>query len=80
MYRDGGTIELQTDNGIFCFDERINSSTIGRLFNGYPKNDNSNLIENSKDLEVELLTCLINYKNDLYQTCIESFIQRKLNK
>ena len=40
MYRDGGTIELTTDKGIFCFDERIGSNTKGRLYEGYPKSDN----------------------------------------
>jgi hypothetical protein len=38
MYCDGGTIELETDKGIFCFDERIVSNTKGRLYDGYPKN------------------------------------------
>jgi len=28
MYRDGDTIELETDRGIFCFDERIGSNTL----------------------------------------------------
>ncbi len=47
IYIDGGTIEITTDKGIFCFDERIRTSTKGRLYDGYPKGDNSNLIENS---------------------------------
>lgn len=51
IYRDGGTIEIETDKGIFCFDERIGSNTRGGLYDGYPKRDNSNLIENSEDLE-----------------------------
>jgi len=38
MYCDGGTIELETDKGIFCFDERIVSNAKGRLYDGYPKN------------------------------------------
>lgn len=77
MYRDGGTIELDTDNGIFCFDERIGSNTKGRLYDGYPKNDNSNLIENSEDLETELIGCLKLYKNDFYQSSIDYFIKSK---
>ena len=39
MYRDGGTIELKTDKGVFCFDQRISSETKGRLYEGYPKKD-----------------------------------------
>ena len=65
-YLDGGTIELDTDKGIFCFDERIRSNTKGRLYEGYPKDDNSNLIENSEDLEIELIECLKLYKNNFY--------------
>ena len=77
IYYDGGTIELETDNGIFCFDERIGSNTKGRLYNGYPKSDNSNLIENSKDLETELVESLKLYKNAFYQSSIDYFINSK---
>ena len=77
MYLDGGTIELETDKGIFCFDGRIGSNTKGRLYDGYPKSDNSNLIENSEDLETELIECLKLYKNDFYQRSIDYFINSK---
>ena len=80
MYLDGGTIELDTDRGIFCFDERIRSNTKGRLYDGYPKSDNSNLIENSEDLEIELIECLKLYKNDFYQSSIDYFINSKQNE
>lgn len=45
--------------------------------NGYPKRDNSNLIENSEDLENELIECLKLYKNDFYQSSIDYFINSK---
>ena len=77
MYRDGGTIELDTDKGIFCFDGRIGSNTKGRLYKGYPKDDNGNLIENSDDLENQLIECLKLYKNDFYQRSIDYFINSK---
>jgi hypothetical protein len=77
MYRDGGTIELTTDKGIFCFDERIGSDTKGRLYDGYPKSDDSNLIENSVDLEQELIKQLKLFKSDLYQISIDYFINSK---
>jgi hypothetical protein len=77
MYRDGGTIELTTDKGIFCFDERIRSNTKGRLYNGYPKKDNSNLIENSDELEQELIDSLKSFKSDFYQSSIDYFIKSK---
>ena len=77
MYRDGGTIELTTDKGIFCFDKRIRSNTKGRLYEGYPKRDNSNLIENSDDLEQELIDSLKSFKSDFYQSSIDYFIESK---
>ena len=77
MYRDGGTIELDTDKGIFCFDGRIDSNTKGRLYKGYPKDDNSNLIENSDDFENQLIECLKLYKNNFYQRSIDYFINSK---
>jgi len=77
MYRDGGTIELTTDKGIFCFDKRIRSNTKGRLYEGYPKRDNSNLIENSDDLEQELIDSLKSFKSDFYQSSIDYFIKSK---
>jgi hypothetical protein len=79
MYLDGGTIKLTTDKGIFCFDERIRSSTKGRLYDGYPKDDNSNLIENSVDLEQELIEQLKLFKSDFYQSSIDYFISSKQN-
>ena len=77
MFLDGGTIKITTDEGIFCFDERIGSNTKGRLYQGYPKDDNSNLIETSEDLETELIGCLKLYKNDFYQSSIDYFINSK---
>jgi hypothetical protein len=77
IYMDGGTIELTTDKGIFCFDERIRSNTKGRLYDGYPKRDNSNLIENSDYLEQELIDSLKSFKSDFYQSSIDYFIKSK---
>jgi hypothetical protein len=77
MYRDGGTIELTTDKGIFCFDDRIGSNTKGRLYEGYPRRDNSNIIENSDGLEQELIDSLKSFKNDFYQSSIDYFINSK---
>jgi hypothetical protein len=77
MYLDGGTIELTTDKGIFCFDERIESDTKGRLYEDYPKRDNSNIIENSNGLEQELIEQLKLFKCDFYQSSIDYFIKSK---
>lgn len=77
VYLDGGTIEITTDEGTFCFDDRIKSSTKGRLYNGYPKDDNSNLIENSSALEEQLIENLKNHKDAFYQNSIDYFLKRK---
>jgi hypothetical protein len=55
MFLDGGTIKITTDEGIFCFDHRIGTTTEGKLYDGMPKDDNSNLIENSDELESKII-------------------------
>jgi hypothetical protein len=77
MYRDGGTIQITTDEGIFCFDDRLGSTTKGRLYSFYPLLDNSNLIENSKELEYRIIKSLKSYKNDFYQKSIDHFVKSK---
>lgn len=79
VYRDGGTIEIPTDEGIFCFDYRLGTSTKGRLYRGYPKDDNSNLIENSSELETILIENLKNYKDDFNQNFIDFFLKTKVS-
>lgn len=76
-YRDGGTIKIETNRGTFCFDNRISSNTKGRLYEGYPKRDNSNIIENSGELEAELLEVLKSYKHSFYQKAIDHFVSER---
>lgn len=78
-YLDGGTAEITTESGIFCFDNRISSQTKGLLYKGYPKDDNSNLIENSQELETSLIESLKNYKDEFYQTSIDYLLKIKQN-
>ena len=80
IYKDGGSIELTTDDGIFCFDRRISTTTKDRLYSNYPKKDNSNLIENSDELENELIEGLKHYKNSFYQSSIDFFIKSRNQK
>ena len=75
MYSDGGTVEIVTNRGIFCFDNRIGSKTTGRLYNGYPNDNNSNIVEDSIDLENDLIDALKNYKDAFYQSSIDFFIK-----
>lgn len=76
MYKDGGTVEISTNKGIFCFDNRMFNKTKGMIYDGYPKGDNSNLIENSEKLKMELIEKLENYKNESYQSSIDHFIKK----
>lgn len=74
-YRDGGTSEVTTDKGVYCFDYRIGTDVKGELYLGYPKMDKSNLIENSEDLRLEIINALRNYKNEFYQLSIDYLLK-----
>lgn len=76
-YLDGGTIEIETDQGTFCFDGRIKSNTKGMLYRGYPEKDNSNLIQKSDNLEREIISALKEHKDPFYQNAINRFIKSK---
>lgn len=80
MLKDGGTIVITTDNGIYCVDSRIQTTTYGRWYDGIPKDDNSNIIENSQDLENEIIKLLKNYKDGLFKNLIDYFINSKQTK
>jgi len=54
-YKDGGTIALHTKNEVYCINKRIDEVEYkGRVYLGYPLNDNSNLI-NDDILEQKIL-------------------------
>jgi hypothetical protein len=55
------------------------STTKGRLYYGYPMDDDSNLIENSEELEYKIIKSLKSYKNDFYQKSIDHFVKSKLH-
>ena len=60
VYLDGGTVEITTDCGVFCFDDRIHTTTEGKLYWGQPKDDNSNMIKNSEEFLPAILEALNN--------------------
>lgn len=78
-YKDGGTIEITTDKGVFCVDNRICTKTKNSLYNGYPKKDNSNIIENSDDLKKEILNALEKYDDVFYSKTIKRFLEENKN-
>lgn len=61
---DGGTIKITTDNDEYCFDKRISSTTIGKLYLGYPLKDNSNIIEDYKSIENDIIFALDHFNPD----------------
>jgi len=75
MFKDGGTSEITTTEGTFCFDNRLKSSFKGRLFNGYPQKDNSNLIEDSEKLKECLIEALSEFKDEFYQETIDYLVE-----
>jgi len=79
MLDDGGTMKITTDEGIFCFDYRLMSTTKGRLYYGYPMDDNSNLMENSEELEYRIIKSLKSYKKENYQKAIDYLVKSKLH-
>lgn len=77
IYKDGGTEEITTNKGIYCFDGRISSKTAGQLFDGYPKEDNSNLVQDSGLLEQEIIMALSGYKDERNKVFIDELIKSK---
>ena len=63
-YKDGGTMKLDTTDGIYCIDDRIRTTTKGVIFKGYPKKDNSNIIEEQDTIKLKILEALSKYEVD----------------
>lgn len=76
-YKDGGTLELETDRGVYCFDNRIKTKTKYCLYNGYPFKNNSNIIHNSTSIEKALIKAMEKYDGRLYKDIIKKVIEYK---
>lgn len=62
-YRDGGTIKLETTEGVFWKDNRISSTTKGRFYRGdFPGKDKSRILED-EDYEKNLYWALEVYQS-----------------
>jgi hypothetical protein len=79
IYRDGGTIEIQTNIGTFCFDKRIGTKTKYALFSNYPLKDNSNLIKDADTINI-LISLLRDYKSKSCQYEIDEILMFYENK
>lgn len=78
--RDGGTCKIKTSEGTFCFDYRIGSTTKSKLYNGLPKDDNSNIIPDSEDLEIRIIEALKTHGDSIYKQKINWLINQKTRK
>jgi len=74
MYKDGGTIEIHTEYGIYCIDNRLQSRTKGRLYNGYPKDDNTNIIDETGFMKKEILEYLQQTDNQFHKKHEEQIV------
>ncbi len=64
-YKDGGTMKVKTKSGIiYCIDDRLGSKTKGSIFLDYPKNDNSNIVNNQEEIRNEIISTLEKYTDD----------------
>lgn len=81
MFRDGGTIEVTTDNGVYCIYDGFNHTYEGKVFNGYPNDDFLNQHTNQEQIQNEILESLktFNPKNTpaLYLTKLKNLLMNK---
>ena len=64
-YRDGGTIDVKTDEVDYCIDRRIGTKTEGVVYIGYPKNNGTNRVPDQIKIERRLLAGLEKYQKRL---------------
>lgn len=74
-YRDGGTIAIHTDKGLYCIDgrlisDRTTNKTKGMLFFGYPTNSQPLELSEAKKIKKELKLALKEFgmQSQDYQT------------
>jgi hypothetical protein len=91
-YRDGGTIKVDTDKGVFYIDRRLSwpwrlSSnnkvyTTGKVYDDYPSRGNR--LSNGNEIKKEIYLALENYTDDFYQKtnidAIRSFLIKNKNE
>ena len=64
-YKDGGTLQLVTvdesgqNEKTYCIDNRLRTTTKGKIYDGYPENDDSNLMGNQEEMKETILESMI---------------------
>ena len=68
-YRDGGTIKVETNEGTFYIDRRLNPKgdidTIGEVFDDYP--NRGNLIPKTNEIKIKIYDALEGYEDGFYK-------------
>ena len=55
-----GSEKITTDKGVYVIDNRRKSLIKGNIYNGYPRDDNQNIIKN-EELKREIMNELLKY-------------------
>ena len=76
-YFDGGTVDIVTDRGVYSVDSRLFTKTQGKLFFGYPRDDNKNIMrpDEVNKIKDELILCLENFSEEKMDTKKDYIIQ-----
>lgn len=69
IFKDGGSIFIETDRGNFFIDRRIGSKSKGSLYYGVPEEDDKNKVQYPNDL--------LNQLRDLINSNDFKFIDRE---
>ena len=66
VYKDGGTVLIATDGGVFYIDNRLDSKTKKELFFVYPDKGDPILEPKRSELRIKLTEAMNNYKDRFY--------------
>ena len=77
VYRDGGTVKVETNEGIFYIDRRIRTETKGGVYDDYP--NKGNIIDNGEEIKQRLYNSMEGYEHPFYKNIegIREFIKPK---
>jgi len=74
-YKDGGTIEIRTDEGDFFIDHRLGTTTDGEFFDQYPSNISAKKLTPSKETMDGIIKALEGYQDVFYIKMVSHLIE-----
>ena len=77
VYRDGGTVKVETNEGTFYVDRRIGTETKANVYNDYP--NRGNIMDNGEEIKQRLYNSMEGYEHPFYKNIesIRDFIKPK---